>query len=371
MATVEFPDRRPGPPFHLIEMIHAQPGAVRRALQVNTATLGPVASHLLAARRVYLTACGTSYYASQVGEFALRWALPPSIPVAAHQAFEFLSYPPPLDDRTVVISPTHSGETKTTNLALEVARRSGARRLVLTMAPDSTAARLATTVLPQGKDRDRSWVNTLSYTTQVAVLLRLALVTARAAGMQGLDELDFALNAMPETLKEVLRREPKLESLAQQFRQRDRFLFVGGGPNATTAAEAALKMKEGTFTAAEGWEVEQLLHGPIYSFDERTVAFFLLPPGPSRGRGVALMKALEATGATTVAVAQEGDDEAGAPAEATIPMPPMPELLSPLAYVVPLQLLTYHSALARGIDPDPIRTYDPRYSGATALLFEH
>lgn len=370
MTNVTFPDRRAGPPYHLIDMIHAQPGAIRRALQINIATLGPVTSRLLSARRVYLTACGTSFYACRVGEFAMRWALPGHIPVAAHQAFEFKSYPPTLDGETVVIAPTHSGETKTTNEALELASRSGAQTVVLTMDPQSTAARLGKVVLLQGKEKDRSWVNTLSYTTQLAVLLRLALATARAAGMAGVDEYDFALNGMTDVVKEVLRREAEVEALARKFGDRDRFLFIGGGPNVPTAYEAALKMKEGTYTAAEGWEVEQLLHGPIFSFDERCVAFCILPPGPSRARGLAIMQALGRAGVATVAIAAEGDQEAEAAATAAIPVPRTPELLSPLAYVVPLQLFTYHSAVARGINPDPIRTDDPRYQGATDLLFE-
>jgi glucosamine--fructose-6-phosphate aminotransferase (isomerizing) len=349
-------------------MVRAQPGAVRRALQVNTGAFDPIADRLLRARRVYLTACGTSFHACLVGEFALRWALPSAVPVVALQAFEFRAHPPPMDADTVVIAPSHSGETKTTNEALAAASRSGARRVVATMSPDSTAARMADDVLLQGKERDRSWVNTLSYTTQLAVLMRLALVAARKAGLPGLDDLDFALNAMPEALKQVLRLEPAIEALAKEHTGRDRFLFVGGGPNVATAYEAALKVKEGTYTSAEGWEVEQLLHGPIFAFDERYLAFFHLPPGPSQERGTRVMGALEAAGVATVAMAEEGSRPPGA--SVVLPMPRVPELLSPIPYTVPSQLFTYHSAVARGINPDPIRTDDPRYSRAAALLFE-
>ncbi len=351
-------------------MILAQPGAVRRALQINSLTLGPVASRLLAAKRIYLTACGTSFHACQVGEFALRWALPSSIAITALQAFEFRGYPPSLGKDCVVISPTHSGETKATNEALTLATRAGAHTIVITMAPDSSAARLGGDVLLQGKERDRSWVNTLSYTTQLALLLRLALVAGRQAGMAGLDELDFGLNALPEALKQVLRLEPQLQALAGEFAPRDRFLFVGGGPNVPTALEAALKMKEATYTAAEGWEVEQLIHGPIFSFDGRYAAFILLPPGPSRLRGLALLRALRRAGVHAVALGEEGDREAEASADAWLPLPPVAELLSPIPYIVPLQLLTYHSAVARGINPDPLRTEDPSFQEASALLFE-
>jgi glucosamine--fructose-6-phosphate aminotransferase (isomerizing) len=148
-------------------MIHAQPAAVRRALQMNSLTMAPVASRILAAKRVYLAACGTSFHASLVGEFALRWALPSSIAVAALQAFEFKAYPPVLDAGSVAIFLTHSGETKATNEALALAARSAAHTIVITMAPDSNAAKLGRDVLLQGKEKDRSWVNTLSYTTQL------------------------------------------------------------------------------------------------------------------------------------------------------------------------------------------------------------
>jgi glucosamine--fructose-6-phosphate aminotransferase (isomerizing) len=238
------------------------------------------------------------------------------------------------------------------------------------MAPGSTAAKLGKEVLLQGKERDRSWVNTLSYTTQLAILMRLALVAGRQAGMAGLDEFDFALNAMPETLKQILRLEPKVETLARQIAERDRFLFVGGGPNLPTALEAALKMKEATYTAAEAWEVEQIIHGPIFSFDGRYAAFILLPPGPSRLRGLAVLRALRKAGVHVVALGEEGDREAEDSADGWVPLPPVGELLSPIPYIVPLQLLTYQSAVARGINPDPLRTEDPGYGEASALLFE-
>ena len=156
------------------------------------------------------------------------------------------------------------------------------------------------------------------------------------------------------------------EELAARFSDRRRYYFVGGGPNTATAYEAALKMNEANYATTVGMNCEQVLHGPWAAMESSDVVVVIAPPGPSYERCVALARAAREIGAPVVGIVEEGDTELSALCAHTMTLPPLPELLTPILAVVPLQLFTYHLALQRGANPDTMRAEQAAHGRARA-----
>src|SRR2546422_4160309 len=172
---------------------------------------------------------------------------------------------------------------------------------------------------------------------------------------------------MPDHLALLLGQESWAE-LAARFADRRRYWFVGGGPNAATAYEAALKMSEANHATALGFGCEQFLHGPWAALEPDDVVFLVAPPGPARERCLAVARVAREVGAPVVALAREDDREIAALATETIALPEIDELLSPILTIVPLQLFIYHAAVHRGVNPDLTRSDDPAYGRARSAL---
>jgi glucosamine--fructose-6-phosphate aminotransferase (isomerizing) len=149
---------------------------------------------------------------------------------------------------------------------------------------------------------------------------------------------------------------------------RRRFWFVGGGPNAATAREGALKLSETAWLPAVAFEPESFLHGPSAALEAEDALVLIAPPGPARARALDVARAARAIGAEVLVLAREDDREAAAVAGETIALPEVDEALSPILAVVPLQLLAYHVAVARGRNPDLLRADDPAHARARAAL---
>jgi glucosamine--fructose-6-phosphate aminotransferase (isomerizing) len=155
-----------------------------------------------------------------------------------------------------------------------------------------------------------------------------------------------------------------VQEIARALAGKEFIVFVGGGPNAATAYEVALKMKETNYTPCEGFQVEQFLHGPLAGLGERMAVWAIAPPGPSYQRCQEVLRAANAIGATTIALTEEGDQSLARTATHAIGLPRLAEALTPLIYVIPLQLFCYHLALAKGANPDTFHLDDPRHQEA-------
>ena len=194
-------------------------------------------------------------------------------------------------------------------------------------------------------DREASDTHTVSYTCALGLLAMLAAAV-------GKDEaLGHAVDALPDQIALLLGQE-SWDEIAARFGRRRQYWFVGGGPNHATALEGALKLTEAACLPALGLDAEQFLHGPWLAVDGDDLVVIVAPPGPSHARCLAAARVAQNAGAAILALCADGDRELGALATETIALPDVDELLSPIAAVVPLQLLAYHVAVARGRNPD-------------------
>ena len=210
-------------------------------------------------------------------------------------------------------------------------------------------------------DLEASGCHTVSYTTALAMLAALAAAVGHD------DELGRQMDALPDQLALLLGQEA-WEDLATRFGGRRQYWVVGAGPNTATALEAALKLNEAAWIPAVGLNAEQFLHGPWAAVEADDVLILIAPPGPTRARCVDVARVASGIGATIVALVAEDDREIGALAAETIALPSVPELLSPIAAVVPLQLLTYHLAVQAGANPDTLRAEQPAHGRARAAV---
>lgn len=347
-------------PFYMYEGIQAQPEAVAECLARHRETAPALAQELSRRARLLLAGIGTSFHAAVVGEYLFRLASSHRVDARAVHSFELVHYGRVSPgDALVVLS--HRG-TKTFSMqALEAGARQGILCVAVTgrgHGPSMAQAAVVLETVPQ----EVSAAHTVSYT---AALATLALV-ARETGPSGAPPLE-GLERVPDLQRRALGLESRCRELAQAFGEARRFLFVGGGPNTATAWEAALKMKESNYTYAEGLHVEQVLHGPAASMGPDTVLVVLAPPGPSRSRARDVLRAGRTVGAPTILLAEEGDAALGEEADHVLWFPPLPELLSPLVYVLPLQLFAYYGAVVRGANPDTLRTDDPVFDRMRSL----
>ena len=165
-------------------------------------------------------------------------------------------------------------------------------------------------------------------------------------------------------MTDALSLEPEIRKLAVEIRDAQRLYFAGWGPNAATAYEVALKIKETSYMATEGFQLEQYLHGPFVATQEGCVVTFIAPPGAGYSRAIQLARAVNETGATAVGLVETGDADLSNVLSRTIELPAVQEFLTPLLYLVPLQMLTYWLAVESGSNPDTFRLDDPKHRAA-------
>jgi glucosamine--fructose-6-phosphate aminotransferase (isomerizing) len=346
---------RTGHPFHMHDAIYAQPGALRLVGRGNEAKIGDAAGRLRGAPHVLLTGVGTSWHAALVGALMLARIGRLGLRARAVHAFELAEYGPPVDAGTGVIVVSHRGVPRYARQALEGTKTGGGFAVAIT--GKGSEGLDGADVTLRTVEPEASRVHTVSYTSALALL---ALLAAEVGG-----DTDFrhAVEGLPDHVALLLGQE-SWEDLAKRFAGRRRYWFVGGGPNAATALEGALKMSETNHATALGFDCEQFLHGAWGSMTADDLLVLVAPPGPSRARGMDVARVAREVGAPVLAVVGEGDREAAALADETVEIAEVPELLSPLLAVVPLQLIAYHLALVSGSNPDTMRADEPAHARA-------
>ena len=348
---VSFPDARSRHPFHMHSMIHAQPTFIEEAIRrVRAANFF---DRLEGARHLVLTGCGTSFHAAQYGARILQRASPSRIVEAIH-AYDLADRPLPREKMTIV-GVSHSGSTPTTNRALARAKRAGHRVVGLCGLPESKMHEIAGDVLLIGSTHDRSWANTMSYTTQLVSFASLA-VQCRPEWT----DLDRHISRIPHLLEVTLKTEARVRLVSRRYGRQDRITFLGTQWDDITALEAALKIRETCGVSASGYHPEQFLHGPFLSLERGEPVVFLRSRDDG-ARASVILKALSKTGASVT--------EVGERSTATIRMPVVHAFLRPIVSIVPLQFLAYYAALARHANPDIMRTDSPRLRAGVEALF--
>lgn len=350
---VQFANPRSRHPFHMHDMIRGQPAFVRETLDRLREV--DAQAFLGSARNLVVTGCGTSFHAASIGARLLQEALRDEATVHAVHAYDLL-HGSVLPTDCIVLGVSHSGTTSTTNDALALARRSGVATRGICGLPGSPMADVAESLLIIGSEHDRSWANTMSYTTQLTAFARLA----EAVSPEPEDLFPSGVDAVHARLQEALACESAVRRLAKKAAASSRITFLGSGLDEITALEAALKIRETCSFPASGYHIEQFLHGPFLSLDRRETVIALRSQDDDERESL-ILRGIESTGAAVATI--------GEAAGTDIRLPVAVRLLRPIVSVVPLQFLSYYVALARNANPDVMRSDLPRYRSGLAPLF--
>ncbi len=360
-------------PFLTHDMIHEIPASLRETLRRNDGPAREAADGLDGRRFLFFTGCGTASFAAMLAERFAAAAEGDRLRSSAVPGLELSGYTPRVDASCGVVGVSHSGITKATVDALGSARGRGARTIGITHFADRPIAATSDATLIAGNGPDLSRCHTKCYVAGAAAGALVALEWRGTQGQEPRGPIDAqmeSLRQLPRIQEALLRSlETACADLARAHLERKATLILGSGPNVPTALETALKLKETSFIAAEGMEIEQFLHGSWQILDSDSLVFVAAPKGPSHARAVDLLRAAKTVGAHTVAVGNEGDREVEATAETVLFTPEVDELLSPFLNIIPLYLYAYHASVLRGHNPDLLRYLEPRYWAARQIVF--
>ncbi|GGB62173.1 glutamine--fructose-6-phosphate aminotransferase [isomerizing] [Roseibium aquae] len=307
--------------------------------------------------RIVISACGTAYYAGLVAKYWFeKYA---RLPVEIDIASEFRYRETPMSDRDFALFISQSGETADTLASLRYSKAQGALIGAVVNVPESTIAREADVVFPTIAGPEIGVASTKAFTCQLTVLVTLALhagLARRHLSAEAHADLVGALSAAPNLALRALQAEPAIEGLAQALSKAPNALYLGRGTNFPLALEGALKLKELSYIHAEGYAAGELKHGPIALIDETMPVFVIAPHDAIFEKTVSNMQEVAARGGRIVLIT----DEAGADNPATagmekIVLPDMHELVAPIIFALPVQMLAYHTAVFMGTDVDQPR----------------
>lgn len=347
------------------DAILAQPGCIARALAAQREAIVTAAAQAAARKRIWIAGIGTSFHAAMVADNCLRHFMR-GAGAAVVQSFEFVHYPRELRAEDAVLVVSHRGWKSYSAQALAVARAAGALTIAFTGQGGDESMRRADHVI-ETCEQEQSAAHTRSYTSALACLAVFAIHLAEGRGFVTPDDAQRAeasVQAAPGLLRTALQVEAQARAMAEPLAQRSRWLFLGAGPNWATACEGALKVKETSYIAAEGFQIEQFLHGPVAEAGEHCAVLAHLAGGAGDYRIVAALRAAGEVGALRVLLASHGAAPGEAVAEHLLEVPASGEWLSPLLHVVPVQLLAYYAALDRGTNPDTCRRDQPAHARA-------
>ncbi len=306
--------------------------------------------------RVLLIACGTSWHAALVGKFMIEQLA--RIPCEVDIGSEFRYRDPIVDDRVLTVVISQSGETADTIAAEREAKAKGSRILAVCNVVGSMITRLADGVLYTHAGPEIGVASTKAFTTQLVALYLLAVHMGKTRGVLRSAEVRQRLEnlaRLPGLVERALEGEPAIEALAKEIATARDCLYLGRGINYPIALEGALKLKEISYIHAEGYPAGEMKHGPIALIDESMPVVILVPQGPAYEKVLSNLQEAKARGGKIVAVATEGDDEVARFADRVVRVPAACDLLTPVVLAVPLQLLAYHVAVAKGTDVDQPR----------------
>jgi glutamine---fructose-6-phosphate transaminase (isomerizing) len=307
--------------------------------------------------RVTIVACGTSYYAGMVAKYWFEQFA--RVPVDLDFASEFRYRDPVLEAGGLALFISQSGETADTLAALRHAKAAGQKIAVVVNVPTSSMAREADLLLPTHAGPEIGVASTKAFSCQLAVLAALAAHLAVVKGKMTRDEerdVVKHLTQAPAAINAALAHDGDIAAMAHLIAPARDVLYLGRGPDYPLALEGALKLKEISYIHAEGYASGEMKHGPIALIDEAVPVIVLAPSGPLFEKTVSNMQEVRARGGKVVLISDaEGIAEAGEGCLATIEMPHVHPLIAPLVYAVPVQLLAYHVACAKGTDVDQPR----------------
>lgn len=346
----------------MLKEIYEQPRAIADTLRGRlspkdgTVNLDGIDLPVEKIRRIFLVACGTSYHACLTGKFFLENLA--KIPTEVDLASEFRYRDPLIGEGDLLVAMSQSGETADTRAALVEAKRKGAQVLAIVNVLDSSISRAADWSLYTHAGPEIGVASTKAFTTQLVALHLLALYCAQQRKVipEGAMQTEIhGLLSIPHLIQEILRYADGIKKIANKYADASDWLYLGRGVNYPIALEGALKLKEISYIHAEGYAAGEMKHGPIALIDESLPVVGIVPTGPFYGKMMSNLQEVKARGGKLIAIATEGDAQISELADDVITIPNVAPLLQPLATVIPLQLLAYYVADAKGTDVDQPR----------------
>ncbi len=307
-------------------------------------------------RKIIITACGTAAHAGMVGKILIERLA--RIPVEVDIASEFRYREPLVDEGTVVLAISQSGETADTLAAIEEGRQRGATIWSIVNVIGSQAMRGADGYIGMHAGPEIGVASTKAYTAPLVDLYMLAVLLAELRGTVEEGErrrLVSDLRRVPDLVGQCLDRADQVEQIARELKDMEHCLYLGRGINMPTAYEGALKLKEISYIHAEGYPAGEMKHGPIALIDDEMPVVSISPQDPWYEKTVSQVEQTKARGGVVIAVATDGDELMPEIADHILWVPETPWLFNPVTTVIPLQLLAYHIAVLRGADVDQPR----------------
>jgi glucosamine--fructose-6-phosphate aminotransferase (isomerizing) len=308
------------------------------------------------AARIMIVACGTSWHAGLVAEYLIETFA--RIPVEVEYASEFRYRDPVIHPGDIIIAISQSGETADTLVALESAKSKGAFIFGVVNAVGSSIARLSDAGAYTHAGPEIGVASTKAFTGQLAVLLMMALKLGKARGTLADKEyasLLLELEQVPGKIREILNNQEQIKTLAEKYKDARDFLFLGRGYNFPIALEGALKLKEISYIHAEGYPAAEMKHGPIALVDDQLPVLFVATKDACYEKIVSNMQEIKARKGKVIAIVSKGDSIIPGLADDVIEVPEVHESIAPLLNVIPLQLLSYYTGVAKGLDVDKPR----------------
>ena len=348
----------------MLKEIFEQPITLRNTLrgrldyENGTARLDGLTNYehkLRNAERIVITACGTSWHSALIGEYLLEEFA--RVPVEVEYASEFRYRSPVVDDRTVVLVISQSGETADTLAAMREAKRRGAIALGICNVVGSSIARETDAGVYIHAGPEIGVASTKAFTSQTMVLAMITLLLGRMRTLSVAEgrEMVKAILKVPEQVGLILKNEDQIKEIAAQYAKSNNFLYLGRGYNFPVALEGALKLKEISYVHAEGYPAAEMKHGPIALIDENMPVVFIATRDSVYGKVLNNIEEVRARRGKVIVIATQGDEQIREKADHIIYIPQIMEFLSPLLTVIPLQLLAYHIAVLRGCAIDQPR----------------
>jgi glucosamine--fructose-6-phosphate aminotransferase (isomerizing) len=327
----------------MIKEIHEQPDAVRDTL-MESSEIEKIVNNLGDIERICFVACGTSYHASLIGKYLFESLM--GLPTDVILASEFQYSSKAMGEKTLVIFISQSGETADTLKALRTAKKRS-ETLVIVNVVGSTATREAKHVIFTRAGPEIGVAATKTYVSQLTCVYLLA------AHMSKRMDLVEELHKIPKFMVDVLDNEDHIHRIAKKYKDVPDFFFIGRGFSYPTALEGALKLKEITYIHGEGYAAGELKHGPLALIDDGVPVVAVAPPGNIHDKTLSNVEEVRARGAHVISVGSIDDEILKSESKDMMGMDSeIDELISPIPYIVPLQLLAYYISIEKGIDPD-------------------
>jgi glucosamine--fructose-6-phosphate aminotransferase (isomerizing) len=345
-----------GYPHFMIKEIHEQPTTLRNTLRSQEHYLDLISTFLDRAQEVFLVACGTSYHACLAASYMFsKLAFLPTYPVMASEFVEQHGKSVNIDSTILAVS--QSGETADTLAAVTCSQQRAATILGLTNAIGSTLTRVSRVYIGQQSGPEIGVAATKTFTAQLSVLAQLALRLSKKRGKISQDEIDCLeekLEKLPEIVDAlIVSQETKVKQIAHKYKDAKIFFFLGRGISTATAYEGRLKLMEIAYVPSIAFPAGESKHGPISLIEEGFPVIFICPQDGCYKTLIGNIMEMKARGASIIAVVEEGDEEIKSLADDYVEVPKgIPEVLSPIPFAVPLQLLAYYMALEKRHNPD-------------------